>query len=130
MDTILNVSNLTKDYGSTSGGFRAVDDISFTIDEGECDKALSSLTTLISGENFSVKDKRNLALIGIVGNGIKGKPLFVSRVFNALSHKHISVEMISQGASEIDLSLIVSGQQYETAIQAIHEEFFEKAITR
>ena len=95
--------------------------ISFTVEEKD---ALAAKEALRGLEQFEIRHKEGLALIGIVGNGIKGNPKVISQVFAALSKQGIKSEMISQGASEIDLSIIVSQEQYEKAIQNIHQEFF------
>ncbi len=97
--------------------------ISFTIGEKNCEKTLDALIGL---DTFTITSKRELALVAVVGNAIKRDPSFTARVFNALSHRGIAVEMISQGASEIDLSIVVKQREYEEAISAIHSEFFEK----
>ncbi|MFH1247521.1 MAG: aspartate kinase [Candidatus Micrarchaeota archaeon] len=96
--------------------------ISFTVDEKDEQKALNALKEM---EQFNVTSKNKLALVGIVGSGIKGNPAFIGKVFTALLKQNIKIEMISQGASEIDLSIIVNQKEYENAIQAIHEEFFK-----
>ncbi len=95
--------------------------ISFSVEEKDAGTALSALKSL---ENFEVSQKRNLALVGIVGKGIKGNPSFAAKIFTVLACNDIAIEMISQGASEIDLSLIVNEKNYEKAIQNIHNEFF------
>ncbi len=97
--------------------------ISFTVSENHAKKAVNSLNDLTM--QFDIGQKSNLALIGVVGSGIKRNPKVLSRIFSALSSKNIGVEMISQGASEIDLSLIVENANYENAIKAVHEEFFK-----
>ncbi len=95
--------------------------ISFTVDEKQAVQAVESLKNL---EQFEVKSKKELALVGIVGNGLKGNPATISRVFSSLSQSNVNIEMISQGASEIDLSIIVKQRDYEKAVQAIHDKFF------
>ncbi len=98
--------------------------ISFTISEKDAENALNSLRDL--NANFNISKKADLALVGVVGIGIKRNPQVLSRIFSALSAENIGVEMVSQGASEIDFSLIVENSNYEKAIKAIHEEFFKK----
>ncbi len=95
--------------------------ISFSVDEADVNKAVNALSDL---EQFQVSKKSNLALVGIVGSGVKSSPAFAAKVFSSLAEAGISVEMISQGASEIDLSLVVREENYERAVQSIHGEFF------
>ncbi len=95
--------------------------ISFSVEERDAERAAVALTDF---RQFEIKSKKDLALVGIIGNGIKTNSSFISRVFSALAKSDVRVEMISQGASEIDLSLIVNKRDYEKAVQAIHAEFF------
>lgn len=95
--------------------------VSFTVEEQNSNAAVQSLVGL---QQFEVTTKQKLALIGIVGNGIKGNPAIISKIFAALARQGIQIEMISQGASEIDLSIIVNQGDYEKAIQSIHNTFF------
>src|SRR3989338_4526542 len=97
--------------------------ISFTVEQVYGKQALHALADL---NNFDVKLKEPLALVGIVGNAIKNNPSFIARVFAVLSSQHINVEMISQGASEIDLSLVVDQKNYDHVIREFHKEFFNR----
>ncbi len=97
--------------------------ISFTVEQVYGKQALHALADL---NNFDVKLEEPLALVGIVGNAIKNNPAFIARVFAVLSSQHINVEMISQGASEIDLSLVVDQKNYDHAIRELHKEFFSR----
>ena len=49
------------------------------------------------------------------------------RVFSTLGRTGVSVELISQGASEINISVVVDQEDEFKAIQAIHKEFLEPA---
>ena len=51
--------------------------------------------------------------------GIAGK------TFTALGRNNINIEMISQGASEINITFIVDGKDAEKAVKALHKEYFE-----
>ena len=62
------------------------------------------------------------SLICLVGENLKFIPGVAARIFSAISG--INVSMISHGASAINLSFIVSGQQVEEAVRLLHEEFF------
>lgn len=64
------------------------------------------------------------SLICLVGENLKFIPGVAARIFSAISG--INVSMISHGASAINLSFIVSGQQVEEAVRLLHEEFFRE----
>ena len=69
----------------------------------------------------------DLALIAVVGRGMKGTRGTVGRIFSALAHKNINVKMIDQGSSELNIIIGVANEDFETAIQAIYDIF---VITR
>jgi aspartate kinase len=75
-------------------------------------------------EEFAEVDARkNRAIICLVGkNAWEQGDVFV-RVFTAL--KDISVRMISFGASQINLSIVVPEEECDTAVKLLHREFFE-----
>jgi len=68
--------------------------------------------------------RTEISLIAAVGDGLLKKHGIAARIFSAVSRKEINVEMISAGASEVTIYFIVSLQDREKALQAIHEEFF------
>lgn len=68
--------------------------------------------------------EEHLAIVCMVGENIRNRPGIAARVFGALSP--ITVRMISQGASLVNLSLVVSADQLATAIEALHQEFFDE----
>lgn len=65
----------------------------------------------------------DLALIAIVGRGMKSQRGTAGRIFAALAHAHVNVKMIDQGSSELNIIVGVSDSDYEQAIKAIYEIF-------
>ncbi len=66
--------------------------------------------------------ERDQALICLVGEQLKYTPGIASRIFSSISE--INVSMISHGASAINCSFIVSNDDVENAVKALHLEFF------
>lgn len=66
---------------------------------------------------------QNQAIVCVVGEQMRSTMGIVDRVFRALSN--INVMMISQGASEINMSLVVDENVVALAVQQLHREFFE-----
>jgi aspartate kinase len=62
------------------------------------------------------------AIVCLVGENIRYTPGVASRVFNALNG--INIRMISQGASLLNLSVVVADQNVRHAVEALHKEFF------
>ena len=75
----------------------------------------------------SIELESDLALIAVVGRGMKSTRGTAGRIFSALAHKNINVKMIDQGSSELNIIIGVANEDFETAIQAIYDIF---VITR
>lgn len=65
----------------------------------------------------------DLALIAVVGRGMKDQRGTAARVFAALSHDHVNVKMIDQGSSEFNIIVGVKSSDFEVAIRAIYNIF-------
>lgn len=66
----------------------------------------------------------NKAIICVVGEGMSHTLGIAGRTFTALGKNKINVEMISQGASEINITFIVDGKDAEKAVKVLHKEYF------
>ncbi len=74
------------------------------------------------GRIADVKMEGNKALVCLVGEDIRGHNGIAGRVFSAISH--VNVRMISQGASEINMSFMIDEEDVDEAIQSLHRHFF------
>jgi len=92
--------------------------ISVTVDSRE---ALPAICADL-GKIADVKYESNKALICLVGEDIRGQSGISGQVFSAISH--VNVRMISQGASEINMSFMVNEEDVEEAIRSLHKRFF------
>ena len=70
-----------------------------------------------------VEMESDLALIAVVGRGMKSQRGTAGRVFSALAHAHVNVKMIDQGSSELNIIIGVDNRDYETAVKAIYDIF-------
>ena len=71
----------------------------------------------------SIEIESDLALIAVVGRGMKSTRGTAGRIFSALSHAHVNVRMIDQGSSELNIIIGVENQDFETAVKAIYDIF-------
>lgn len=92
--------------------------ISVTVDSNERLPEICSELSKIA----DVKMEGHKALICMVGEDIRGRSGISGRVFSAI--RHVNVRMISQGASEINMSFMVEESDVEEAIRSLHNEFF------
>ena len=70
----------------------------------------------------------DLALIAVVGRGMKSTRGVSGRIFSALAHKNVNVKMIDQGSSELNIIIGVTNEDFETAIKAIYDIFVESQL--
>ena len=71
----------------------------------------------------SIELESDLALIAVVGRGMKSTRGTAGRIFSALAHANVNVKMIDQGSSELNIIIGVSNSDVETAIKAIYDIF-------
>ncbi len=71
----------------------------------------------------SIELESDLALIAVVGRGMKSTRGTAGRLFSALAHAHINVKMIDQGSSELNIIIGVRNDDFEGAINAIYDIF-------
>lgn len=67
----------------------------------------------------------DLAILSLVGNGMKHTVGIAGKMFSILAEAQVSIEMISQGASEINISCVVSDEHADRALKAVHEGMLE-----
>ena len=65
----------------------------------------------------------DLALIAVVGRGMKSTRGTAGRIFAALAHADINVRMIDQGSSELNIIIGVRDEDFDAAIRAIYNMF-------
>lgn len=71
----------------------------------------------------SIEIEADLALIAVVGRGMKSTRGTAGRIFSALAHANVNVKMIDQGSSELNIIIGVANEDFETAIKAIYDIF-------
>ena len=70
-----------------------------------------------------VKYEGKKALVCLVGEDIRGQNGMAAQVFSAI--RHINVRMISQGASEINMSFMIDEEDADEAVRSLHAAFFK-----
>ncbi|MEE3468123.1 MAG: aspartate kinase [Eubacterium sp.] len=70
----------------------------------------------------------DIALIAVVGRGMKSARGTAGRLFSALAHAHINVKMIDQGSSELNIIIGVSSDDFDDAIRAIYQVFVDAQL--
>ena len=70
-----------------------------------------------------VEMESDLALIAVVGRGMKSQRGTAGRIFSALAHANVNVKMIDQGSSELNIIIGVDNRDFEAAVTAIYDIF-------
>jgi len=94
--------------------------VSLTVDSKENLPALADDL----GQLADVKYEGGKALICLVGDDIRGQNGIAAQVFAAI--RHINVRMISQGASEINMSFMIDESDADEAVRSLHATFFKE----
>ena len=71
----------------------------------------------------TIEIEADLALIAVVGRGMKSTRGTAGRIFSALAHADVNVKMIDQGSSELNIIIGVDNKDFEAAIKAIYDIF-------
>lgn len=67
--------------------------------------------------------EQQIAVLAVVGLGMKGTPGIAARVFSAMSRKKINILAIAQGSSELNISVVLRESDVKSALQELHGEF-------
>jgi len=70
-----------------------------------------------------VEMESDLALIAVVGRGMKSTRGTAGRLFSALAHANVNVKMIDQGSSELNIIIGVENRDFEAAVKAVYDIF-------
>jgi len=68
--------------------------------------------------------EKDRAIVCVVGEGLRSTPGIAGDVFHALKEAGVNVLMISQGASKINIALVVDDADCQKAVQALHRKFY------
>jgi len=95
--------------------------VSLSVDSNEKLPAIAADLSKLA----DVKYEGRKALICMVGENIRGHNGIAARVFQTV--RHVNLRMISQGASEINMSFMVEEDDADEAVRSLHAEFFADA---
>ena len=84
-------------------------------------KVVSAIHRLASPDSVDIE--ADLALIAVVGRGMKSTRGTAGRIFSALAHANVNVKMIDQGSSELNIIIGVANDDFKEAIKAIYDIF-------
>ncbi|MDF2737839.1 MAG: thrA [Nitrososphaeraceae archaeon] len=98
--------------------------ITMVVKKQDIDKAIITLELNFLGKLIKRIDvSENVAVIAVVGLGMRGIKGVAARTFGAVAKKNINVIMITQGSSELNLAFVIEDKNCEEAVNALHQEF-------
>ena len=92
--------------------------VSLTVDSNESIPAIAADLKQLA----DVKYEGRKAIVCLVGENIRGTPGIAAKVFGAIPD--MNVRMISQGASEINISFVIEEDDVPKAVESLHRAFF------
>ena len=98
--------------------------ITIVVKNTDLDKAVSALEMELLGKIIKkLEVTTNVAIIALIGSGMRGTVGVASKVFGAIEKNKVNVSMITQGSSELNLALVVKNSDTNVAVRAIHDAF-------
>ncbi|MCL1865835.1 MAG: ACT domain-containing protein, partial [Oscillospiraceae bacterium] len=70
-----------------------------------------------------IESESGLAMIAIVGRGMKERRGTAARIFAALAHAKINIRMIDQGSSELNVIVGIKERDFEKAVKVLYDTF-------
>ena len=90
------------------------------LEKGELDALHKKLSAM---GHVSIKSHK--AILSLIGDVSKSSQI-LQEVFDTFGQEGINVQMMSQGASKVNISLVVEDNEAQKALLALHANFFEK----
>ena len=84
---------------------------------------MDSLRRLLQPDKSTVDE--DMALVTVVGKGMRSQSGIAARFFTALGMAGVNIKMIDMGSNEINCTIGVSNQDFETAIRALYDALVE-----
>ena len=114
--------NVTVDMVMQNVGAGGAADISFTVPEGDLNRALAALQhTVAELGGGEVSHDTDIAKVSIVGLGMATQSGVADRMFRALAEEDININAIT--TSDIKVSVLVDRTRMTDALRAVHQEF-------
>lgn len=100
----------------------SMSNVSLAVPSADEARTMAALRAGITGE-LNVEVQGGVAVLAIVGSGMRGQKGVSARLFTALAASEVNILMISQGSSELNISVALDGAEVDRATQAVHTAF-------
>ncbi len=93
---------------------------------GKEDDIIADLLETTSPDSISIE--KNIALVAVVGRGMKNAKGTAASIFDSLAKADINIRMIDQGSSELNIIVGVDNKDFEKAIRTMYAHFDEQGL--
>jgi aspartate kinase len=100
----------------------SMSNVSLAVPSVDAERTVAALRAGITGE-LNVEVQGGVAVLAIVGSGMRGQKGVSARLFTALAAEDVNILMISQGSSELNISVALDGAEVDRATRAVHAAF-------
>lgn len=90
--------------------------------DGEADEEIDRLVYDLD-QIATAQITKDCAIVSLICN-VQRTPEILQRAFSVLLREGVSVSMMSQGASKVNISLVIDAEHGQRAVRALHAEFF------
>jgi len=98
--------------------------ISIVVKKSDLDRSVTCLELELLGKIIKkLEITADVAIIALIGSGMRGTLGVASKVFAAAAKKHVNVVMIAQGSSELNIAFVVKDSDYKSVVESLHDEF-------
>ncbi|MCX7622896.1 MAG: aspartate kinase, partial [Thermomicrobium sp.] len=102
--------------------------LGFVVRRTDASKVLRALERefeldLLKGRIARIWEEPGMAIVAVVGAGMRGTPGVAGRVFGTLGQHRINIVAIAQGSSELNISFVIREDEVARAVPAIHDAF-------
>jgi aspartate kinase len=99
--------------------------ISLVVQQADGKRALEALQKQFAESDIvkNIEFWEAISVVAVVGEGMRGARGVAAKLFSAVANEGISIDMISQGSSELNISFAIDDVHTVQAVQAIHKAF-------
>lgn len=102
--------------------------VTFIVEEREAGSVREALgeefaSDISSDRVLSISVHEGLAIVAVVGAGMRGTPGVAGRVFSTMGNNGVNIVTIAQGSSELNISFVIAESDVSRAVNALHEAF-------
>jgi aspartate kinase len=99
--------------------------VSLVMTQTDAERATRLLRKEFAGSTVirDITTTPHVAIVAVVGDGMRGTPGVAARLFTSLASENINLLIIAQGSSEVNISVLITEKDAQRAVRAVHAAF-------